>query len=30
MVARCRMAFDDYDDFKIYIPKWYTDKYKNE
>lgn len=28
MVARCRMAFDDYDCFKTYIPKWYTDKYK--
>lgn len=26
MVARCRMAFDDYDDFKRYIPKWYVDK----
>ena len=29
MVARCRMAFDDYDDFQMYLPKWYTDKYKN-
>lgn len=28
MVARCRMAFEDYDDFKRYIPKWYTDKYR--
>lgn len=29
MVERCRMAFDDYDDFQRYIPKWYTDMYKN-
>lgn len=29
MVARCRMAFADYDDFQSYVPKWYTDKYKN-
>lgn len=29
MTARCRKAFDDYDDFQRYIPKWYTDKYKN-
>lgn len=28
MVARCRMAFDDYDDFRTCIPKWYTDTYK--
>ena len=28
MVARCRMAFEDYEDFNTYIPKWYTDKYK--
>lgn len=25
MVARCRKAFEDYDDFKRYIPKWYTE-----
>ncbi len=30
MVTRCRMAFDDYDKFRSYIPKWYTDKYRNE
>lgn len=30
MVARCRMAFDDYDNFQRYIPKWYTDKYKKK
>ncbi len=29
MVARCRMAFKDYDNFKTYIPKWYTQRYKN-
>lgn len=29
MVARCRKAFDDYDNFQLYIPKWYTNKYKN-
>lgn len=23
MVKRCKMAFDDYDNFKSYIPKWY-------
>lgn len=28
MVARCRRAFEDYDDFQRYIPGWYTDKYK--
>lgn len=28
MVARCCMAFDDYDDFQMCMPKWYTDKYK--
>ena len=29
MVVRCRMALDDYDNFETYIPKWYTDKYRN-
>lgn len=29
MVERCRMAFADYDDFNLYVPKWYTDKYRN-
>ena len=28
MVKRCKMAFEDYDDFKSYIPKWYTDKFQ--
>lgn len=28
MVARCHMAFEDYDNFRTYIPKWYRDKYK--
>ena len=28
MVVRCRMAFDDYDDFSLYVPRWYTDKYR--
>ncbi len=28
MVKRCLIAFEDYDDFKLYIPKWYTDKYR--
>lgn len=23
MVARCRMAFEDYDSFQTVIPKWY-------
>lgn len=27
MVKRCKMAFEDYDDFKRCIPKWYTDKF---
>lgn len=29
MVARCRKAFDDYDNFQLYKPKWYTNKFKN-
>lgn len=28
MVKRCRMAFEDYDDFKTVIPKWYSDEYQ--
>ncbi len=28
MVKRCLIAFEDYDHFKSYIPKWYTDKYR--
>lgn len=28
MVERCRMAFDDYDNFNRKIPKWYSDKYR--
>lgn len=28
MVKRCLIAFEDYDDFKLYIPKWYTNKYR--
>ncbi len=28
MVRRCRQAFADYDDFRRFIPKWYTDKYR--
>lgn len=28
MTARCWQAFDDYDNFQSYIPKWYTDKYR--
>lgn len=27
MVKRCKMAFDDYDNFKSYIPKWYSHSY---
>lgn len=27
MVRRCKIALEDYDDFKSCIPKWYTDKY---
>ena len=29
MVTRCRMAFEDYDNFRAYIPKWYMDQYRN-
>lgn len=25
MAERCRRAFDDYDDFRRHVPKWYTD-----
>lgn len=28
MVKRCRMAFEDYNDFKQVIPKWYCGKYQ--
>ena len=28
MVKRCRTAFEDYDDFRSCIPKWYTDKFR--
>ena len=28
MLKRCRMAFEDYDNFNLYIPKWYTDQYR--
>lgn len=28
MKKRCRRAFEDYDHFRTYLPKWYTDKYK--
>lgn len=28
MVKRCRMAFEDYNDFKSVVPKWYSDEYK--
>lgn len=27
MVKRCKMAFDDYDNFKSVIPKWYSHSY---
>lgn len=30
MVLRCRRSFENYDNFNGYIPKWYTDKYKNK
>lgn len=30
MVARCRMAFADYDDFNLYVPKWYTERYREQ
>lgn len=30
MVRRCKTAFEDYDDFKSYIPKWYTDKFRGK
>lgn len=29
MVARCGKAFDDYDNFQLSVPKWYTDKYRD-
>jgi len=29
MITRCHMAFEDYDNFNRYIPKWYTDQYRN-
>lgn len=29
MTERCRRAFDNYDDFRRHIPKWYAD-YKNK
>lgn len=28
MVKRCKAAFEDYDNFKLHIPKWYTDKFR--
>ncbi len=28
MIKRCLRAFDDYDYFTSYIPKWYTDSYR--
>ena len=28
MVKRCRQAFEDYDDFKRVIPKWYSGEYQ--
>lgn len=28
MVKRCRMAFEDYDDFKTVIPKWYSGEWR--
>jgi len=28
MVKRCRRAFDDYDDFKVCVPRWYADYHK--
>jgi len=30
MVKRCKKAFDDYDNFESYIPKWYTVKYRKQ
>lgn len=27
MIRRCRTAFDNYDNFREHIPRWYTDKY---
>lgn len=29
MVKRCKMAFDDYDNFKSVIPKWYSRSYSD-
>ena len=29
IVVRCRIALDDSTILKQYIPKWYTDKYRN-
>ncbi len=28
MVARANRAFDDFDGFKLSVPRWYTDKYR--
>ncbi len=28
MVRRCHKAFEDYQGFRIYIPNWYTEKYR--
>lgn len=28
MVKRCRMAFEDYDNFETDVPRWYTAKYQ--
>ncbi|MBQ9673545.1 MAG: phosphotransferase [Ruminococcus sp.] len=28
MVRRCKTAFENYDNFRSYIPKWYSDEYR--
>ena len=28
MIRRCRTAFEDYDGFRVCVPKWYTEKYR--
>lgn len=30
MIKRCRMAFEDYNDFKTVIPKWYSGEYQKK
>lgn len=30
MIKRCRMAFEDYNDFKTVVPKWYSGEYQKK